>query len=61
MSESELTGYWVSEETVWKIFARSESETREVWRSYQNGSVDMEELPMTVKNYEVSADWKVDE
>lgn len=55
-----MNDYWVSETNVWKIYADTEEEAKEIWQKYCDG-VPSSELDMKLKGCLVDADWPDDE
>ena len=50
-------GYWITEYTMYKIFADSEEEARTIWNKYWCDGEEIVTLPMTVKDGGVEAEW----
>lgn len=50
-------GYWITESTTWKIHANSEAEAAQIWAKYWEHGIAWTELPMSLKDGGVEADW----
>jgi hypothetical protein len=52
-----MNGYWITEFTTYKITADSEAEAAKVWQQFWDEGKPWTELPMSVKDGGVEADW----
>jgi hypothetical protein len=55
-----MNDYWVSETNVYKIYAETVDEAKQIWEQHCNGTSSAE-LPIKLKGVEVDADWEDNE
>lgn len=55
--DSAENGWWITESTTYKIFAKTEEEAREIWNKYYCDGESPDTLDMKAKSFDVEADW----